>query len=101
MAGMHPPWRVDAEGYGFYGVVQIVEWISPGDLALANLFTVHCIHPIHADLVDYTMSGVAFVYVINVLCTYIFEWKSGTHRNHFRQPSRLCCHGVDASTMAG
>ena len=41
MAGMHPPWRLDAENPGFGGIVTIIEWIYPGDLALANLFTVN------------------------------------------------------------
>ena len=39
MEGYHPPLRFDAEDPGFGGVVTIVEWIFPGDLALANLFT--------------------------------------------------------------
>jgi len=41
MAGMHPPWRLDAENPGFWGIITIVEWICPGDLAVANLFTVN------------------------------------------------------------
>ena len=41
MAGMHPPFRLDAENPGFVGVIRVVEWIFPGDLAIVNLFTVN------------------------------------------------------------
>ena len=41
MEGFHPPWLWDSTEPGFYGIITIDEWIIPGDLGIARIYTIN------------------------------------------------------------